>query len=49
MKRYGEEIKLTQGLLDDIAFYMDGGIRETHSFRNGTMRAGSFFKEIPGN
>ena len=32
MTRYGEKIKFTQNLLDDVSFYMDGGIRERIHF-----------------
>lgn len=44
MKRYGEEIKLTQGLLDDVSFYMDGGIRERIHFEMAPFVPEAFLK-----
>lgn len=44
MKRYGEEIEFTQNLLDDITFYMDGGIRERIHFEMAPCEPEAFLK-----
>jgi hypothetical protein len=44
MTRYGEKIEFTQNLLNDITFYMDGGIRERIHFEMAPCEPEAFLK-----
>lgn len=44
MTRYGEKIKFTQNLLDDVSFYMDEGIRERIHFEMAPCEPEAFLK-----